>query len=144
MIKTSRWLIFYEIKGNLCGILTNTGAAIYHSFYAIIGGGILTATIMIICALLIGENLANKQRKRKHHSIIESQRNSVDQQVLRLLFTTRQLFYLIFTAISNTIPNRSRDRLTIERFISFLAELVLYMFPVIYILFIYINISNIS
>ena len=40
-------LIFYEIKGNLCAIITNIGAAIYHSLYVLIRGGILPTAIMI-------------------------------------------------------------------------------------------------
>lgn len=95
--------------------------------------------IMIICALLIRENLANRQRKRQRDSIIDCQRNSVDQQIIHLLFVqiicyiifiTPQLFYLIFNIISSTIPDRSGERLTIERFIAFIAELILYLFPV--------------
>jgi hypothetical protein len=130
--------IFYQIKGNSCGILTDTGAAIYHCLYVIIGGGILPAGMMIICALLVRRNLARKQQKRtdlkRGH-----QRNSLDQQVLRLLFiqivcyiifTIPQLANLVFNTFSNTIPNRSTDRLAIEKFINFIAELMLYMFPV--------------
>jgi hypothetical protein len=130
--------IFYQIKGNSCGILTDTGAAIYHCLYVIIGGGILPAGMMIICALLVRRNLARKQQKRtdlkRGH-----QRNSLDQQVLRLLliqivcyiiFTIPQLANLVFNTFSNTIPNRSIDRLAIEKFINFIAELMLYMFPV--------------
>ena len=55
----SHRLIFYEIKGNICGIVNNMGAALYHSAYVIIGGGILPAMIMIICAYLIRQNLAH-------------------------------------------------------------------------------------
>lgn len=131
--------IFYEIKGNFCGILTNTGAAIYHSVYVIVGGGILPATIMIICALLIRRNLLAKKEKKIHRVQRERRRSYVDQQVLRLLFiqifsyiifTIPQLCNLVFNAFCNTTPNRSLERLTIERFISFLAELMLYLFPV--------------
>ena len=131
--------IFYEIQGNLCGILTNTGAAIYHSAYVIVGGGIIPATIMIVCALLIRRNLAFKQRKRSQQIAKDPRRNTVDQQVLRLLFiqiisyiifTIPQLCNLVFNAISSTIPSRSSERLAIERFVAFMAELMLYMFPV--------------
>jgi hypothetical protein len=135
----SHRVIFYEIQGNLCGILTNTGAAIYHSVYVIVGGGVLPATIMIVCALLIRRNLAFKQSKRIQQIAKEQRKSSVDQQVLRLLFiqiisyiifTIPQLCNLVFNAISSTIPNRSSERLAIERFVAFMAELMLYMFPV--------------
>ena len=135
----SHRLIFYEVKGNLCGILSNTGAAIYHSIYVIVGGGVLPATIMITCALLIRRNLLKKKDTHVHHTRTQRRRTYVDQQVLRLLFiqiisyiifTIPQLGNLVFNAISSTIPNRSIERLTIERFIAFMAELMLYMFPV--------------
>jgi hypothetical protein len=131
-------LIFYQIEENACGILTNTGAAIYQFLYVIIGGGILPTTTMIVCALLIRRNLANKQQRRIH--IMNGyQRNTLDQQVLQLLFiqiicyiifTIPQLANLVFNTISNTIPNRSEERLAVEQFITFIAELMLYMFPV--------------
>ncbi|UJR14205.1 hypothetical protein I4U23_001198 [Adineta vaga] len=135
----SHRLIFYEIKGNLCGILTNTGAAIYHSLYVILGGGIIPTLIMITCALLIRRNLARKHQKRLHISVIEHHRHSLDHQVLVLLFiqiicyiifTMPQLCNLVYNAISNTITNRSQERIAIERFVGFIAELMLYMFPV--------------
>ncbi|CAF4905069.1 unnamed protein product, partial [Rotaria sp. Silwood1] len=63
-IVCSHRLIFYEIKGNVCGILTNTGAAMYHALYVIIGGFIFPTTIMIVCTVLIQRNLARKRRIR--------------------------------------------------------------------------------
>jgi hypothetical protein len=131
--------IFYEIRDNLCGILMNTGAAIYHSLYVIIGGGILPTIIMITCALFIRANLAHRQQKRGHIPVMQNQPKSSDQQVLRLLFiqiicynifTIPQLFNVIFSIISSARSNRSREHLAIERFITFIAELMLYLFPV--------------
>ena len=135
----SHRVIFYEIKGNLCGILTNSGAAIYHTLYVVVGGGVLPATIMIACALLIRRNLASKKQKRSQKTAEEARRNIADQQVFRLLFiqiisyiifTIPQLGNLVFNALSSTIPNRSSERLAIERLLAFMAELMLYMFPV--------------
>lgn len=132
-------LIFYEIKENLCGILTNTSAAIYHSLYVTIGGGILPTMIMIICAFLIRKNLINRQKKRQYFSRNKYERSSLDQQILRLLFIQiicyiifiiPQLINLIFNIISSTLLNRSKEHLAIERFIAFIAELILYLFPV--------------
>ncbi|CAF0738282.1 unnamed protein product [Adineta ricciae] len=138
-IVCSHRLIFYEIQGHLCGIITNSGAAIYHTLYVIIGGGILPAIIMIICAFLIRRNLDRKHKKRLQISAVEHQQNSLDHQVLILLsiqiicyiiFTTPQMCNLIYNAILNTIPNLSRETLALQRFLSFMAELMLYMFPV--------------
>ncbi|CAF1017152.1 unnamed protein product [Rotaria sp. Silwood1] len=135
----SHRLIFYEIRGKFCGIINNMAAALYHSLYVIIGGGICPAMIMIICAWFIRRNLAHKHKKRTQLSLGESQRNTLDQQVLRILFaqiicyiifTIPQLCNLVFNTISITIPNRSNEHLAIEVFVAFLAELMLYLFPV--------------
>ncbi|CAF0952885.1 unnamed protein product [Rotaria sp. Silwood1] len=135
----SHRIIFYDIKGNFCGIINNMAAALYHSFYVIIGGGICPATIMIVCAWLIRRNLAHKNKKRIQLSVSGHRRNSLDQQVLIILFvqiicyiifTLPQLCNLVFITISITIPNRSNKHLAIESFLTFLAELMLYLFPV--------------
>lgn len=133
----SHRLIFYDIQGTLCGILNNTGAAIYHSAYVIIGGGVLPTIIMIIGAILVRKNLIHKAES--HVRKRSERRTFSDQQILRLLsiqivsyviFTMPQLINLTFNAVSNTIPNRSIERLKIESFVFFMAELMLYLFPV--------------
>ncbi|CAF3087392.1 unnamed protein product [Rotaria sp. Silwood2] len=135
----SHRLIFYEIKGKFCGIVSNMTAALYHSLYVIIGGGILPAMIMMICAWRIRQNLSDKHKKRAQLSSGGKQRNPLDQQVLHILFvqiicyiifTIPQLCNLVFNTISITIPNRSIEHLAIEAFVAFLAELMLYLFPV--------------
>ncbi|CAF4292276.1 unnamed protein product [Rotaria sp. Silwood2] len=132
-------LIFYEIKGNFCSIINNMTAALYHSLYVIIGGGILPALIMMICAYLIRRNLAHKHRRRTQLSLGNYQRNPLDQQVLHILFvqiicyiifTTPQLCNLVFNIISITTSDRSSEHLVIEGFITFIAEFMLYLFPV--------------
>ena len=131
--------IFYEIEGNLCGIVNNFGAAMYHSLYVIVGGGVLPTTIMIVCAMVIRRNLARKQLRRMQIATGEQRRNSLDRQVHSLLFmqiicyvifTMPQLGNLVFNTISITIPNRSKNHLAIEKFVAFFAELMLYLFPV--------------
>ncbi|CAF4021769.1 unnamed protein product [Rotaria sordida] len=135
----SHRLIFYEIKGNLCGIINNMAAALYHSVYVIIGAGIFPAIMMTICAYFIHRNLAHKHQRRIRLSLGDYQRNPLDQQVLKILlvqvicyiiFTIPQLCNLVFNTISITIPNRSNEQLIIEAFVAFLAELMLYLFPV--------------
>jgi hypothetical protein len=135
----SHRLIFYEIKGSLCGIVNNIGAAFYHSIYVIVGGGICPAMIMIVCACLIRRNLARKQQRRTQLSLGDQQRNSLDQQVLNILFiqiicyiifTIPQLCNLVFAAVSITNFNPSSDYLAVEEFVAFIAELMLYLFPV--------------
>ncbi|CAF4616540.1 unnamed protein product [Rotaria sp. Silwood2] len=135
----SHRLIFYEIKGNFCGIINNIAAALYHSLYVTIGGGIFPSMIMIICAYLIRRNLAQRQKKRIQLALGNYQRNPVDQQVLNILFvqiisyiifTTPQLCNLIFNTISIMSPDHTSDELTFESFLTFLAEFMLYLFPV--------------
>ncbi|UJR07309.1 hypothetical protein I4U23_011597 [Adineta vaga] len=131
----SHRLIFYEIKGNLCGIVTNTAASIYHTFYVLVGGGILPSMIMILCTIFLRRNLAFKRQRRQN----QNQQNLLDQQVLKLLFiqsffyillTTPQMINLIYSSISTTIPNRTSNHLAIDKIIAFIAELMLYIFPV--------------
>jgi hypothetical protein len=62
----SHRLLFYEIQGNICGIVNSMGAALYHSSYVIIGGGISRAMITIICACLIHRNLAHKEQRQSN------------------------------------------------------------------------------
>ena len=136
----SHRLIFYEVNGELCGIVNNAGAALYHSLYVVIGGGILPSVIMILCACMIRQNLVRKQQRRAQVSTAkERQMNTLDQQVHRLLFiqiifyitfTTPQLTNLIFRDISIRIADPSEDQLSIQKFFGFIAELMLYLFPV--------------
>ena len=90
-------LIFYETDGRLCGILSNIPAAMYHSIYVIIGGGVLPSVIMILSAALINRNLLRKERRRVQMSVRDRRRNSLDQQVYRLLYT-QIIFYVCITA----------------------------------------------
>ncbi|CAF0915032.1 unnamed protein product [Adineta ricciae] len=135
----SHRLIFYEIKDDLCGIVNSIGAALYHGFYVIVGGGLCPALIMITCAYLIHQNLAHKEQRRMQLSMKDGRKRSLDQQVLRMLFIqiicyiifiVPQLGNLIFNTISIAIINQCSTSLVVDRFVAFMAELVLYMFPV--------------
>lgn len=135
----SHRLIFYEIKGSACGILSNVAAALYHSAYVIFGGGVLPSAIMMICACLIRRNLTYRQQRRERLALGDHQRKSLDQQLLSILFVQiicyiifiiPQLVNLTFNSISITVPNRSAEHLAVERFMSFFAEVMLYLFPV--------------
>jgi hypothetical protein len=136
----SHRLIYFEIDNNVCGISTNPPAAIYHSIYIIIGSGLLPVTVMITCALLIRRNLSNKQNKSRQNIVSKGKRNTyIDQQILRLLFiqiisyivfTMPQLCNTLFSSVSTINSNRSSEYLVVENFIRFIAELMLYMFPV--------------
>ena len=132
-------LIFYEIQGDLCRIMSHLGAAFYHSTYVIIGGGLFPAAIMLVCAYLIRQNLRRKSRRQLQWTASGQRRNALDDQVHQLLFiqsisyivfTLPQLANLLFNAVAIRTPNRSEEHLAIERFFNFFAELMLYLFPV--------------
>ncbi|UJR06856.1 hypothetical protein I4U23_011145 [Adineta vaga] len=132
-------LIFYEIKENLCGIVNNIIASYYHTAYVVFAVGLFPPITMFISAYLIRRNLSLRQQRRINLVQNDLQQNSLDQQVLRMLFmqiicyiifTLPQMGNLIFSTISITIPNRSNEHLTIERFVVFLGEIMLYLFGV--------------
>ncbi|CAF3965081.1 unnamed protein product [Rotaria sordida] len=62
-------IVFYEIRpgASICAIVYDRTAALYHSSYTIVTGGIFPLTIMITCSLLIRHNLAIKRSKREEH-----------------------------------------------------------------------------
>lgn len=135
----SHRLIFYEIQNTICGIVNNIGAALYHSAYVIIGGGLLPAIIMILCAYFIRQNLAFRKQRRTQLSLAQRNASSLDHQLLKILFIQiicyiifiiPQLCNLVFGTISITISNRSIEYLVVQQFIAFIAELLLYLFPV--------------
>ncbi|CAF2419101.1 unnamed protein product [Rotaria sp. Silwood2] len=143
-------IVFYEIRpgAGICAIVYNRIAALYHSSYTIITGGIIPLIIMITCTLLIRRNLAIKRSKREEHIIKSSStiqkshariQRTRDQNALAMLFVqvvvycfvqAPQLIYTFYASIVINIPNKSPDRLAIERFAFFFAELCVYLFPV--------------
>ena len=135
----SHRLIFYEIQNNICGILNNMGAALYHSIYVIIGGGVLPTIIMVTCSLLIRRNLTERHQRRMHLSRGHRHENTTNQQLLKLLYIQiifyviiiiPQLCNLVFGTISITTSNRSMEYVAVQQFVAFIAELILYLFPV--------------
>lgn len=141
-------LIFYNLKGNICGIVYHVVAAYYHSIFTTVTGGILPVVIMIVCALLIHHNLVLKQQRRRQlnnvslESTSQSRRNNSqtkrDQQVLFMLLVQVSIYAILMTplmswyfysAITLTVTNKSADRVAIERFAIFMAELIIFAFP---------------
>lgn len=138
IISVHRW-IFFEIRENMCWILTNVAAGLFQSIYVIVGGGILPTLIMTVSACFIRRNLQRKARRRVQWVARAVRRHRMDRQMYRLLFI-QVIFYVIFilpqmgnvvfNTISITDPNRSAEDFAIERFVNFFAELMLYLFPV--------------
>ena len=139
-------LILYNLRGNTCGILYSIVGALYHSVFTTVVAAILPTSIMMTCALLIYRNLVRKQERRQRISseerirrngakILESRR---DQQVLLMLLvqaivyvgTTIPLMGMYFySALTVYVLNKSAERIAIERFSFYLAELINFLFP---------------
>ncbi len=140
-------LIFYNLKGNTCGIVYSIAAALYHSIFTTIMGGILPVVIMLVCALLIHRNLSVKRQRRRQLSVNQQSgsqsRNNYfqsrrDQQVLLMLvvqvliygiLVTPLMIWYFYSAITLNVPNKSANRVAIEHFLMFTTELLLFGFP---------------
>ncbi|CAF4814810.1 unnamed protein product, partial [Rotaria sp. Silwood2] len=125
-------LVFYEIReaAGICAIVYNRTAALYHSVYSLLTGGILPPIIMITSILLIRRNLAMKRDLRDRqtnasHATIQLSTNSRgqrtrDQNALAMLFIqvivycivqAPQFIYAMYGAITSNVPNKSPYRL---------------------------------
>ncbi|CAM4972788.1 unnamed protein product [Rotaria socialis] len=144
-------LVFYKIReaADICAIVYNHTAALYHSIYTIATCGITPPTIMITCTVLIRHNLAIKRdfREQPANATNPTDPSSTnthfqrtrDKNALPMLFIqvivycfvqALQLIYTLYAAIASNIQNKSSDHLANERFASFLADLCVYLFPV--------------
>ncbi|CAF1049505.1 unnamed protein product [Adineta steineri] len=130
-------LIFYNIRAGACGILYDTGVALYHSIFTTMVSCILPTIIMFSCALLIRRNLARK--RQRHQLTVNLQAERRDQQLLVMLFTQVIVYIIsviplmiiyIYTAVTFNISNKPIERIAIERFAAFTAEAMIYLFPV--------------
>jgi hypothetical protein len=103
--------------------------------------------IVSTCVILIYRNLVLGRKRRQIHirrqtvsrNEIEYAHRIRDQQALTMLIV-HIIFYIIlamplmtyyfYNAFTLNIPNKSADRLSIERFALYIAELTIYLFPV--------------
>ena len=139
-------LIFYNLQGNTCGILYSSVASLYHSIFSTTAAAIVPTSIMMTCALLIYRNLVRKQERRRTMGLQERTGNNGmkrlqsrrDQQVLLMLFiqatcyvvTTVPLMGIYFyNALTVYVTNKSADRIAMEHFATYLAELINFLFP---------------
>ncbi|CAF1273922.1 unnamed protein product [Rotaria sordida] len=140
-------LILYNLRGNTCGIIYSSTGALYHSIFTTVAAAILPAAIMATCALLIYRNLLRKQKQRQlmngsqeRSGPNEKQRlqSRRDQQVLLMLLiqaicyvgtTTPLMGMYFYNALTIYVSNKSADRIAIERFSFYLAELINFLFP---------------
>jgi hypothetical protein len=138
-------LVFFNVKGGKCFPLDSIIVSLYHSIYTIMTGSILPVSIMIICAVIIHRNLLLK-RQRRHHfntnlrSNNENLERKRDQQIFMMLLLQALAFVVtqspwmvfnIYTTATIYVTNKSSDRASIERFINFMADVILFLLPVL-------------
>lgn len=141
----SHRLVFYEVKGSLCAIISKPAAALFHTIYVLLGGGVLPTTIMIFCAYKIRKYLRVRQEKKHKNVRIQillnhqKQQEAMDNHVMMILYVqiisyiilmTPQMGNVTYNAIMSTKTNRNIEMLAIDRMFAFLAELMMYIFPV--------------
>lgn len=138
-------LIFFSLRSGQCGPV-HSAVAMYHSIFTIISGNILPVSLLTICSILIYRNLAQKRKRRHFNTNQQEEENQAeytqrrrDQQVLAMLFV-QILVYIVtqtpwmilnfYILATINVTNKTIDRISTERFISFLAEIMLYLFGV--------------
>ncbi|UJR18366.1 hypothetical protein I4U23_005269 [Adineta vaga] len=140
-------LVFYNIKSNSCYNSLDAIALTILNIYSLLNISILPLTIMIIFAVCIRKNLAEKQKRRQNvlNQPIKIDQNKQiqlkrDQQILKMLFsqtivffivTLPYTFYNINNIISPYIPNKSSDQIAIENFASAISAVFSHVFPAI-------------
>ncbi len=103
----------------------------------------LPVSLMTICANLVYRNLIHKQKRLQDNTNQQNEAKHVqqrrNQQVLVMLLI-QVLVYIIsivplmimnlYNAITLSVPNKFADRISIENFIFYLVEVIVYSFPV--------------
>jgi hypothetical protein len=146
------WIVFsvpllflYDLRAGNCIIVYGFAASLSNAIFTIINTYAIPVSIMVTCSLLIRRNLA-KKRERRQFIIVQQQRinnreylqRKRDQQALVMLFAqifvyitlaTPWAIFNIYNAISLNVPNKSADRLAIERFLINLVGTLIILFP---------------
>ena len=136
-------LFFLDIKSNVC-TNSRTVFAVYHGLFTMIFGGFLPLLIMIVSIIFIRYNLASKRARRRRNTYRPDEDESVrllnarDQQVLLMLFiqvgfyiisTIPWIIFIIYSSQTRQILNKSINRIVIERFVRYLTEIIILMYP---------------
>jgi hypothetical protein len=137
-------LIFADVRrtGYInCYIPSNT-AAIYHTIYTVITGGLLPPFIMLICTTIIWKSLQLKRQRRamNHLNSRETKQEIRDIQVL-LMLLFQVIIYIIFTlpymsfnlylVFTHSVINKSADRLAIESFMQLFTQVTVFVHPAV-------------
>jgi hypothetical protein len=130
---------------NLIFRLTNAGvctwspaaSGIYNSIFTITLGGIIPPLIMITCAVLIMRNLKHKRglRRTNTQTINAHEADRIvrarDRQILLMLFIENTVYiiltlpyttFLVYSAFTSSLPNKTSDRIAIDAFMQYLTE----------------------
>lgn len=136
-------LVLFTLRDGRCGVFQDTGTSLYYSSYTITMGSLLPASIMFICALRIRKTLVNKRELRQQltsNATNDEQQwqRKRDQQVFVMLLL-QAIFYFVtqtpwmlmyfYSASTMLITNKSADRVAIERFVTFVADMILFLLP---------------
>jgi hypothetical protein len=131
-------VIYLFIQNNGCTIY-NHSTMIYNSIYSITIISITIPILMLTFSMLTFYNLKKHQsRCRQLRQQPLDQRRKLDQRVifismiqLALYFVSTVLYApnIIYGTTTQTIPNKSFDRQTIESFINSLAVSLIYLYP---------------
>ena len=122
-----------RVPGYITCMMATSGAAFYHSIYAIIVGGLFPPLIMLICTKIIWKNVQIKRQRRRIINL--NRRERCDTQVLLqviifIVFTIPYMSFNLYLAITRTVTNKSSDRLAIEAFLQLFTEIIVYVSPV--------------
>ena len=139
--------LIHNIASGRCGI-QNVGVALFTSIYTAVLATILPSSSMIICAVLIHQNLRLKRQLRRLNINEQSERKGEldgfqrrrDKQVLIMLLvqatayiacTSPLMAFQIYTAATVYVVNKSESRVMAERFFFFMGETTNALFPVL-------------
>lgn len=140
-------LIFMNLTNGNCAF-NIIPASLYHSLSTTVLGVILPVAVMVLCAVLIRRNLVRKRIRQEQQTSQRSEvkdevtiiRHKRDQQVLFMLLIQASVFVgltlplmgvYFYNAVKLYIPNTTADDLAVHRFIRFMGEVVVYIFPVL-------------
>jgi hypothetical protein len=135
-------LIFHKINGGLC-IWSLAAVAMYNSIFTIILGGIIPPLIMITSIVLIRNNLKDKRERRCQNNGQSTEKEADrivrvrDRQTLLMLFIQTTFYisltlpwttFLVYSAFTSNLNNKSSNRIAIESFAQYLTETLAYSY----------------
>jgi hypothetical protein len=136
-------LLFLDTHRGWC-VFPTSALSFYHCVFTFTFGALLPILIMIISCILIRSNLALKQARRYRNISRKNENRTIrllstrDHQVLFMLFiqvivyilsTIPWMIFLLYGPYSYHIRNRSMNRFMIEKFLKYLAEICIYLYP---------------